>query len=109
MRDHPLMSYKGQRNWPPAWMWIGKGRNKYPHGEVGILKSVKICVADPDDPNSVTPYNRLYLTMDYLGARYMGCVLFEDAATCRQIGQILSRQRGRRMQSIGGLDLNHLL
>lgn len=109
MRDHPLMSYKGQRNWPPAWMWIGKGRNKYPHGEVGILKSVKICVADPDDPGSVIPYNRLYLTMDYLGARYMGCVLFDDAATCRQIGKILSRQRGRRMQSIGGLELSHLL
>jgi len=109
MRDHPLMSYKGQRNWPPAWMWIGKGRNKYPHGEVGILKSVKICIADPKDPGSIVPYNRVYLTMDYLGARYMGCVLFDDAAICRQIGELLSRQRGRRMHSIGGLDLSRLL
>lgn len=109
MREHPLMSYKGQRNWPPAWMWIGKGRNKHPRGEVGVLKSVKICIADPNRPDSAMPYNRLYLTMDYLGARYMGCVLFDDAATCRHIGEILSKQRGRRIQTIGALDLSCLL
>ena len=26
LRDHPLMTYKGLRSWPPAWIWIYGGK-----------------------------------------------------------------------------------
>lgn len=103
------MSYRGQPNWPPTWLWIGKGKNKYPLGEVGTLKKVTISIADPNQPDNPKPHNRIYLSMEYLGARYMGCLLFDDAATCRQIGAILAKRRGRRLDAIGNLDLSHLL
>src|SRR5213593_1335425 len=35
LRNHPLMSRRGARNWPPVWTWIGGGENKRPKGEVG--------------------------------------------------------------------------
>jgi hypothetical protein len=41
LRDHPLMSYKGNRSWPPAWSWLGERINRHPKGEVGLLKEVK--------------------------------------------------------------------
>ena len=104
-----MMTYRGQCNWPPVWLWIGKGKNKYPTGEVGILKKVSVSTFDPGDPDSPKPYNRIYLTMEYLDARYMGCLLFDDAASCMQIGAILAKCRGRRLAAIGDLDLSQLL
>jgi hypothetical protein len=109
VRDHPLMSYHGQRNWPPAWLWRGKGKNKYPQGEVGRLKKVTIAIADSDQSDGRRAYHRIFLYMEYLGARYIGCLLFDDAAACLQIGEILSKHRGRNLQTIGDLDLSHLL
>jgi len=41
LRDHPLMSYKGLRNWPPDWMWIDGKVTKNPKGEVGTLVEVQ--------------------------------------------------------------------
>jgi hypothetical protein len=49
LRDHPLMSRKGVPNWPPVWTWMRGKKDKYPKGEVGILKAVlppKIMPAD---------------------------------------------------------------
>ena len=109
MRDHPLMSFRGQPNWPPAWVWLGEGKNKYPQGEVGVLKGVRISISEPDNLDGIKPQNRVYLTMEYLGARYLGCLLFDDAAACRQIAALLAKQRGRRVAVIGALDLRHLL
>jgi hypothetical protein len=40
LRDHPLMTYKGERSWPPAWLWTAGYDNTHPQGEVGILKAV---------------------------------------------------------------------
>ena len=38
LRDHPLMSYKGIPNWPPAWTWIDGLENKRPRGKSGFSK-----------------------------------------------------------------------
>jgi hypothetical protein len=89
-------------------MWTGKGDHQYPHGEVGVLKEVHIAVADPSQPDSGRPYNRVYLFMDYRGSSYVGCLLF-DAAACRQIGEILSKQCGKTIEEIGRIDLSQLL
>jgi hypothetical protein len=40
LRDHLLMSYRGSRSWPPAWVWIDGREDKRSKGEFGILRSV---------------------------------------------------------------------
>ena len=40
LRDHPLMTYRGNRSWPPAWLWTAGYETTHPQGEVGILKAV---------------------------------------------------------------------
>jgi hypothetical protein len=40
LRDHPLMSYKGLRSWPPAWLWMHGEENHHPRGEIGLLREV---------------------------------------------------------------------
>lgn len=109
MRRHPLMSYRGQRNWPPVWMWTGAGENKHPHSEVGILKEVHVSIAKPEMPASTRPFNRVYLFMEYRNSAYVGALLFDDARSCEQIEKFLEAQCGRSLEEIGGLDLSHLL
>jgi hypothetical protein len=109
LRAHPLMSYRGQRNWPPAWTWTGIGENEKPHGETGFLKQIHISIVPPDNPQRKKPFNHLYVYMDYREGSYVGCLIFDDAATCRQMGKILIAQCGRTIKEIGDLDLNHLL
>ena len=103
------MSYRGQPNWPPTWLWTGKGPNRRVFGEVGVLKEVHVAIDEPDAANSVRPYNRVYLYMEYDESRYVGCLLFDDAAACRQVGDILAQQCGKSLQEIGNIDLSHLL
>jgi hypothetical protein len=43
LRDHPLMSSLGMRNWPPAWLWNSGAEDTMPNGEVGLLKNVILC------------------------------------------------------------------
>jgi len=90
-------------------MWTGKGDNKYPHGEVGVLKEVHVAIDDPDQPDSRRPYNRIYLFMEYRESGYVGCLLFDNPAACRQIAKILSGQCGKPLKDIGQIDLSHLL
>src|SRR5262249_30703116 len=47
LRDHPLMSYRGIRNWPPAWTWIDGREDKHPKGEIGILRTVLFSKRQP--------------------------------------------------------------
>jgi hypothetical protein len=103
------MTYRGQPNWPPAWLWTGKGPNRRISGEVGVLKEVHIAIDEPDAAYSVRPYNRIYLYMECEESTYVGCLLFDTAAACRQIGDILSHQSGKTLQEIGNIDLTHLL
>jgi hypothetical protein len=49
LRDHPLMSYKGIRHWPPAWLWRCGHESTFPEGEVGILKEVLSSTAPPSN------------------------------------------------------------
>jgi hypothetical protein len=50
LRDHPLMTYKGFRSWPPAWLWRGGYETTYPEGEVGILENVMPSTLSPPRP-----------------------------------------------------------
>jgi hypothetical protein len=60
LRAHPLMTYKGIRSWPPAWLWRGGNENTHPEGEVGILKDVML--------STITPCT-CFLIMEHCGAQ----------------------------------------
>lgn len=77
LREHPLMSYHGVRNWPPAWVGRDANKEKRIRGEVGILHDAMQSVLGPKD--------RLFLVMVHDWNEYVGCLLFEDVTFCRQI------------------------
>ena len=60
LRDHPLMMYKGNHSWPPAWLWTAGYDNTHPRGEAGILKAV-LC-------SHIEPRDRCFVIMEHCGA-----------------------------------------
>ena len=109
LRDMPLLAYHGVRTWPPRWSWTGKGKAKPARGEVGVLKEVRISVADPSKRGAAKPSSRIYLFMDYRSSGYVGRLKLDDADACRQIGRVLAELRGWPIKQIGDTDLEHLL
>jgi hypothetical protein len=99
LKDHPLLLYHGVSSWPPAWAWIGLSQNKYPKGEVGILKEVS---AD-------TAQKRCFLTIEYENDRYMGCLFVSDRSFCQQLFTILQQHLGWTVEQVGGLDVSDTL
>jgi hypothetical protein len=47
LRDHPLMSYPGARNWPPAWIWTNGRERVSLRGEIGTLIEVRRLLLAP--------------------------------------------------------------
>src|SRR5262245_1811068 len=101
LREHPLTMYKGNRSWPPAWLWRGGNETTNPQGEAGILKDVI--------PSTIEPYERCFLVMEHCGAEYIGALLLSDAAFCREIFGVLVQNRGKPIQEIGNIDLRYTL
>ena len=100
LRDHPLMSRNGRRNWPPVWLWVdGSNKFKRPKGEVGILR---FAVAF----TGLQPSDRLYLIIDHEGSSFMGCLLFDDHSFCRDVAELLEGCRNRAIMEIGSLDVS---
>jgi hypothetical protein len=64
LRDHPLMRYRGVASWPPNWTWTGRGEDKSPKGEVGVLRWVS--------KSNIQPVNRCFLFIDYEESSYGG-------------------------------------
>ena len=101
LRDHPLMSRNGVRNWPPAWTWMRGENNKHPKGEVGILKEVV--------PSQVKPEDRCFLIIAYQESEYLGCLLFDNRSFCNHITGILQFCCNRPIREIGNFDLTYML
>src|SRR5262249_50094249 len=101
LRDHPLMSYKRNRSWPPRWLRTGGNETTNPKGEVGILKNLI--------PSTIEPDNRCFLIMEHCGIEYVGALLLSDPAFCREIFGVLLQNRGKTMQEIGSINLAHTL
>lgn len=101
LRNHPRVSYKGVRSWPPAWFWIAGDTNKYPEGEVGILKELL--------KSFIQPSNRFFLVIEYGAALYLGSLLFDQPALCEEVYTLLKDYYGHTIEYIGGLDLRHKL
>jgi hypothetical protein len=101
LRDHPLMTCKGLRSWPPAWLWIYGEENKYPRGEVGTLQEVVL--------SNINPADRCFLYNDYKGSTYVGCLLIENQTFCAQIVNVLQGHCSCPITDIGSLDVAHTL
>jgi hypothetical protein len=60
LRDCPLMSHRGTRNWPPTWNKTGGGSLAGPYqtlrGEIGTLEQVLL--------SKIAPYNICYLLIE---------------------------------------------
>jgi hypothetical protein len=100
LRDHPLMQYRGTRNWPPVWTQAGTVGNKSARGEVGVLKQVN------GDRRST---QRFYLVIEHEGERYVGALLFDDAAFGWFISKVLRSHIGWPIKTIGSLDFSFSL
>jgi hypothetical protein len=97
LRDHPLMMFRGNRSWPPDWLWRDGYDDTHPRGEVGILKNVI--------PS--TTAGGCFLIMEHCGAEYIGALLLTDLAFSRDIFRLLVRFSGKTIREIGEVDLTH--
>ena len=101
LREHPLLNHRGVPSWPPTWTWISGLDNKHPIGEIGILRDVQL--------SNIEPANRCFLYVDFDEASYIGCLLIDDTAFCRQIVEVLVANRNKRIADIGSVDLSPTL
>jgi hypothetical protein len=100
LRDHPLMSYRGLKNWPPTWTRTRSSVVTTVRGEVGVLTYVH---------SNPQVSDKCYLVMDYEGETYVGTLIFENHAFCTQVGDLLGLHLKRPIKDIGDLDLSYTL
>jgi hypothetical protein len=95
LRDHPLMTGKSVfPTWPPKWTATDRDRDDKPVGEVGILEDVLMSNLVDD---------KVFISMQCEGLRYMGFMSFGDPPFCRQIYTLLKSNVGRSIKEIGDL------
>jgi hypothetical protein len=99
LRDHPLMTKRGIRSWPPVW--IEKYGAKELTGEIGRLTYV--------GTNARRFPEAIFLHMVYEGTPYYGSLLTEDYAFRWALYELLQNNIGRTIKEIGELDLSYLL
>jgi hypothetical protein len=97
LRDHPLISYRGFRTWPPVWTQAGPGHLKTLFGEIGILR----CAA-----SSLEPFSQCTLLIDYEKQTFTGVLLFDNPDFCVQICNLLQANVGRSIEEIADLDVS---
>jgi len=83
-------------NWPPIWT-NHKDPTDKPRGEIGNLEAVWMTPEAADDI--------LFIAIDYQGRRYMGAMLLDSSALCRQIYLLLKSHIGLSIKEIGDIDL----
>src|SRR5262245_38579526 len=99
LRDHPLMTYRGLRNWPPVWFCTDV-HNQHPKGEGETLQAV--C------PSGMHPPNRRCQLMSHEGSAYLGWLLFDNPTFGSQVIELLKAHCNRCIAEIGGLDLSQI-
>jgi hypothetical protein len=106
LRNHPLKSCGGLRNWPPTWSWIGGTNQSHPAGEAGVLTEVKTYY--PTGQTFGLPLNRIFLFIEYDKSRYVGSMSFENAEVCKTVADLLQRYCGHDLAEIGDIELRFL-
>ena len=96
LRDHPSISYRSFRTWPPVWTQKEGSYVKTLFGEIGVLTSVSLS----DGPSA-----QCDLLIDYESQPFSGSLLFDSRDVCGQICTVLQANVGRSIKEIGDLDL----
>ena len=97
LRDHPLMTYRKMRNWPPVW--IEKyAESKTLVGEIGILTHI----GAPEFERG----NRCYLHITHNDKPYVGFLLFDDHAFGAFVRDLLKRHIQKSIKEVGNLDVS---
>ncbi len=101
LRDHPLLTCEGLRNWPPRWFRTSGQENATAAGEVGTLRDVKT-----HDAIS----SQCFLFIEHDGATFMGRLSCDSVALCQTIVRLLKLHRGEPLKLIGeiGVDLSDI-
>jgi hypothetical protein len=95
LRDYPLMRLRDFCHWPPPWVRIGTVPCTAPKvvtGEIGVLRAVRYY---PERRG------RIYLTVDYDDAAYVGCVMIHNEAFGEEMFQHLRRCCSMSLDDIG--------
>jgi hypothetical protein len=103
LRDHPLLTYRGIRSWPPVWTLIRGNDTGRPRGEVGTLKEIHVSAISPTANSGATrSYNRIFLFIDHDRKGYLGCLMMENRAFCEHLAKLLCDHYGHTVAEIGG-------
>jgi hypothetical protein len=94
LRNHPLMSNKSGRNWPPIWK--EKFGDKILTGEIGVLTHVG---SDPQWKH------HFYLHITYGDLPFVGSLVFDNIIFRHRVSVLLTRHIGRTLREIGDLEL----
>lgn len=94
LREHPSMSYRGSRVWPP--IWVSAQSSKSRRGEVGLLKEVRTYPSKGGET---------YLMIDYEGTQYAGCLLLDDRTFSEHLSKFLQGCCEMLIKDIGSLDI----
>jgi hypothetical protein len=100
LRAHPLMTYRGGRNWPPAWIQVQETKIKSLSGEIGILKHVMRYEQVP---------NGFVLAIEHARERYLGFLIFDEVSFCTLIHDLLEARIGCSIKDLGSLELTYVL
>lgn len=98
LRNHPRMSFRGQRNWPPEWIQTPTQNSDTATGEVGILQEIYRSVLDP---------SRCYLTIIHDQQNYIGVLRFDSSEFCKEISERLLRKISRPIAEVAGSDISY--
>jgi hypothetical protein len=90
LRDCPSVK------WPPTWRRIEGDGDTDVSGEIGTLKSVSSSRVQP---------KACYLIVDVGASSYVGRLVCDNGAVCRQVLALLHRQIGSTMKQIGDSEL----
>ncbi len=84
------------KNWPPVWTQTRKDSTKTVRGEIGVLQYVY---------SNPRPSSTCYLVIDYEGDAYIGALVFESRAFCKQVVQLLNAHLKRSINEISDLEI----
>jgi hypothetical protein len=92
------LSYCGLPSWPPVWGHLSSKQGTEPlKGEIGVLRRVSV---------SSLVSKKCFLTIEYNGPLFLGCLLVADQSFCNQIAKLLQSYCGHSIEEIGGLDIS---
>ena len=94
-RDHPQISQKRVRSWPPAWVESNSLPGTVLTGEIGVLTDVNLRGFNPC---------RLLLTIHHENRSFSAVLFFDDEPFCVQVFEFLKGCVGRSIEEIGDMN-----